>query len=212
MHRGLVHSTIVVGQDCGSRNVFFEDKGIIGAHDSLPDEKVIRRSKVLFIDHSGMCGNLRAARIARSAGISVVADFEDDASPLFREVLGLVDHLLLSEEFALQTTRKSDASEAALALWRPDRVAVLVTCGAKGCWSVSAEAVGQAILHPAFTVSAIDTTGCGDVFHGAYSASLARGAGLSERIRFASAAAALRAKEGEIPRRSAVETFLVSHL
>src|SRR5467141_1254157 len=40
----VVHSTIVVGKDCGSRNVLFEDEGTIGAHDSLPAEEVIRGS------------------------------------------------------------------------------------------------------------------------------------------------------------------------
>src|SRR2546423_428627 len=96
----VVHSTIIIAKDSGSRNVFFEDAGIIGAHDSLPSDEVIRRAKVLFIDHKGMRGNLRSARIARSCGIPVVADFEIHADPLFPEVLDLVDHLILSEEFA----------------------------------------------------------------------------------------------------------------
>ena len=48
---------------------------------------------------------------------------------------------------------------------------------------------------PAFKIKAIDTTGCGDVFHGAYAAALARGMSAPERIRFASAAAALKAEK-----------------
>jgi sugar/nucleoside kinase (ribokinase family) len=208
----VVHSTIVVGKDCGSRNVFFEDQGTIGAHDSLPSEEVIRQSKVLFIDHLGMQGNLRAVRAARSAGVAVVADFEDDSSPLFPAVLKLVDHLVLSEDFALRITRQSSAAEAALALWEPNRVAVLVTCGARGCWSVSAKSGSQAFPHAAFPISAADTTGCGDVFHGAYSASLAFGDPLRERIRFAAAAAALKAMHGEIPHLPAVKEFLQAQL
>jgi sugar/nucleoside kinase (ribokinase family) len=43
-------------------------------------------------------------------------------------------------------------------------------------------------------VTVVDTTGCGDVFHGAYAAGLSRGLALPERIRFASAAAALKAR------------------
>jgi sugar/nucleoside kinase (ribokinase family) len=204
----VVRSTIVVGTDSGSRNIFYEDEGLIGAHPSLPSEDVIRDSKVLFIDHSGMQGNLRAARMARSAGVAVVADFEDEAAPLFQEVLALVDHLILSAELACRITTESSAAQAARALWQADRSVVLVTSGANGCWSVSAENGLEARHHPAFAVTAADTTGCGDVFHGAYAASLARGDPLQERIRFAAAAAALKAMHGEIPRRPAVEEFL----
>ena len=205
---GVVRSTIIVGSTTGSRNIFYEVKGLLGAHDSLPAAQVIRASKVLFIDHYGMRGNLRATRIARSAGVGVVADFEDDAVPLFQDVMDKVDHLILSEGFALKITGESSAARAALALWRADRTAVIITCGAKGCWSVSACSGHKARHHPAFRVRAADTTGCGDVFHGAYAASLARGEPLPARIRFAAAAAALKAVRKEIPRLCAVNHFL----
>jgi sulfofructose kinase len=204
----VVHSTIIVGEAAGSRNIFFEVKGLLGAHDSLPAAQIIRASRVLFIDHYGMKGNLRAARIARSAGVGIVADFEGDAVPLFHEVLDLVDHLILSEGFALRITRESTAARAAQALWRADRAAVIITCGAGGCWGVSASSGTEAVHYPAFRVQAADTTGCGDVFHGAYAANLARGDALPARIRFAAAAAALKAVGREIPRLRAVNRFL----
>ena len=206
----VIHSTIVVGKDNGSRNIFYEDEGMIGAHPALPPDDVIRDAKVLFIDHFGMPGNLRAARTARSAGVAVVADFEDEAAALFPEVLSLVDHLVLSEEFARRITHESDAARAAHALWHSGRTVVIVTVGANGCWSVSAEGGIKPRHHPAFPVKAVDTTGCGDVFHGAYAASLARGDSLEARIRFATASAALKAMQGEIPRRKAVEEFLAA--
>jgi sulfofructose kinase len=204
----VVRSTIVVGMASGSRNIFYEVKGLLGAHDCLPRAEVIRASKVLFIDHYGMRGNLRAIRIARAAGVAVVADFEDDAVPLFQEVFAKVDHLILSEGFALRITRESSAARAALALWRADRAAVIITCGAEGCWCVSAGSGQKAHHYPTFRVKAADTTGCGDVFHGAYAASLARGDALSTRIRFAAAAAALKAAKKETPRLAAVNKFL----
>jgi sulfofructose kinase len=206
----VVKSTIVVGQDIGSRNIFYQADGLIGAHDHLPPDDVIRNTRVLFIDQYGMKGNLRAARVARSVGVSVVADFEDGSDPGFREVLGLVDHLILSKDFARQTTRAPDPLQAARALWQPGRAAVIITDGPNGCWSLSGSGELTVRHHPAFLVAATDTTGCGDVFHGAYAACLARGDCLEDRIRFASAAAALRAKEGEIPRLVAVEQFLAN--
>jgi ribokinase len=119
-----------------------------------------------------------------------------------------VDHLILSEEIALRITQESSAARAALGLWRADRAAVIITCGAEGCWSVSASSGHKACHHPAFQVRAADTTGCGDVFHGAYATSLARGEPLPARIRFAAAAAALKAARKEIPRLAEVNHFL----
>jgi sulfofructose kinase len=88
---------------------------------------------------------------------------------------------------------------------------VIVTCGAEGSWFVSAEQL-RAHHVPAFAVEVTDTTGCGDVFHGAYAAALAKGMVVEERIRFASAAAALKAtKHGGqqgIPSAVVVERFL----
>jgi sulfofructose kinase len=204
----VVHSTVVVGDDSGSRNVFFEGNGIIGAHATEPADQIIRDCRVLFIDQWGMPGNLRATQIARSAGVAVVADLEDARNPLFRAVLDLVDHLVLGESFAREISGEPDARAAARALWQADRAAVVVTCGAKGCWSVSSDMGLTPVHHPAFPVKATDTTGCGDVFHGAYAASLARGEPLEARIQFAAAAAALKAQDGEIPRRTEVERFI----
>lgn len=207
----VVHSVIVVGKDTGSRTIFFEGRGAIGAHDTRPSDDVLRGCRVLFIDHWGMAGNLRAARLARSAGVAVVADLEDSGSPLFPELLHLVDHLILSEKFALALTGAKDAAAAAQALWHEERAAVIVTCGARGCWSVSAETGLASVHHRAFVVRAADTTGCGDIFHGAYAARLARGDALKERIRFASAAAALKARQADIPFLSEIQDFLQAH-
>ncbi len=203
----VVHSTVVVSTDTGSRNVFFEGSGAIGAHDTEPPERVIRRCRVLFIDQWGMPGNLRAARVARAAGVAVVADIEDAGSPLFGEVLDLVDHVILGESFAREITGAAGAASAARSLWRRDRAAVIVTCGARGCWSLSTTN-GTPVHHPAFSVKATDTTGCGDVFHGAYAARLARGDALEARIQFAAAAAALKARQAEIPRLNEVQKFI----
>jgi sulfofructose kinase len=88
---------------------------------------------------------------------------------------------------------------------------VALTCGAEGCWFL--ERGSSAVRHlPAFRVNAVDTTGCGDVFHGAYAAALARGLEVRECLRFATAAAALKATrhggQAGIPTRRQVRTLL----
>jgi sugar/nucleoside kinase (ribokinase family) len=146
-----------------------------------------------IVDHSGLRGMLRAARIARSAGIAVVGDFEHRHPGPFEELFALTDHLVLPIEFARLLTGAADGPTAAEALWNETRAAVVVTVGAEGAWYVSAEHPGGARHQPAFRVEAVDTTGCGDVFHGAYAAALSRGLGVADRVRVASAAAAIKA-------------------
>jgi sugar/nucleoside kinase (ribokinase family) len=123
--------------------------------------------------------------------------------------LNEVDHLILSEEFACPLTGRKDPSAAALALWRPGRAAAIVTCGKNGCWCVAEETGGKPRRYPAFPVRAANTSGCGDVFHGAYAFRLARGDSLEERIRFASAAAAVRAVRSEFPKPRDVKRLLL---
>jgi sulfofructose kinase len=212
MDASVVHATVIVAAETGTRNIFYRINGRLGADDLLPTESVIRSARVLFLDHYGMVGNLRAALIARAAGISIVADFERDDDPRFQELLGLVDHIVLPEDMAAKVTGERSPRSAAKALWHKECHAVVITCGVAGSWFVGAD---QMVNHqPAFKVRAIDTTGCGDVFLGAYAAALAQGATLSECVRVASAAAALKATQpgGQrgIPTRNQVDEFLQS--
>jgi len=207
-----VYANIIVDEGQKTRNIFFDLNGFVGADDALPEAQMIRSTRVLFVDHLSPKGMLRAARIAREAGIPVVADFEGSESPQFEELLEQVDHLIVSRAFATAFTGKKDPAEAAKKLWTRNRKVVVTTTGADGCWYVSESSPESPIHHPAFPVKVVDTTGCGDVFHGAYAAGLVLGMTLSERVRVASAAAALKAvraggQEG-IPTLTTVQAFL----
>jgi ribokinase len=126
--------------------------------------------------------------------------------------VALANHPVVSQGFARQWTGCEQPAEAACALWSDQRQAVVVTCGADGCWYVGPDRPDQARHQPAYAVPVVDTTGCGDVFHGAYAAALAQGYDLPTRVRRAAAAAALKATcrggQAGIPARRAVETFL----
>jgi sugar/nucleoside kinase (ribokinase family) len=206
----VVHSTIVVGQDTGSRNIFYQISGLLGAHPTLPSDEVVRKARVVLIDDYGMEGNLRATRIARAAGVGVVCDFEVGSGAAFEEVLALVDHLVLSEAAAQRLGGSPDPAAAAKNLWNENRDSVVVTCGSEGCWSLAKDRLATPRHHPAFKIKTVDTTGCGDVFHGAYALALARKMNLDERIRFASAAAACKAATGSIATSTELENFLRS--
>ena len=206
-----VHSTIIVDNSTGTRNIFSESQGFCGADENAPGEEIISAARVLFVDHYGLEGTLRAAKIARQNGIPTVADIERHTSPRFGELMDLVDHLIVSRDFACRTTGRSTPAAAARALWSPQRQAVIVTCGENGCW-VLASCDAEPQCFPAFQVKVVDTTGCGDVFHGAYAGALSQGWDLGSCVRIASAAAAIKATQrgGQqgIPTREELEKFL----
>jgi ribokinase len=207
-----IHSVIVVDEGKQTRNIFYDLDGVFGAEEGWPQADVIRSARVLYVDHFGIEGMSWAARIARAAGVAVVADFEVADFPGFAELLALVDHLIISLSFARQLTGEAQPDAAAKKLWNSARQAVVLTDGAAGCWSLTAEEPGAVRHLRAFPVDAVDTTGCGDVFHGAYAAALVSGRKLGDCIRFAAAAAAIKATrrggQSGIPTRPVVDAFL----
>jgi sulfofructose kinase len=206
-----IQSVIIVDKRRKTRTVFYDSRQVKGADSESPAPELIRSTRVLLVDNFGLEGMARAARLARTAGIPVVGDFESNDGPGFSKLLRLVDHLVLSEAFACTLTGAKDPGGAIFKLWNRDRQVVIVTCGAKGCCYSEVGSNAPKFV-PAFRVKALDTTGCGDVFHGAYALALARNLELTERIRFASAAAALKATrhggQAGIPTLAVVERFL----
>src|SRR5258706_7630227 len=207
-----VHSYIIVDQGRGTRNIFADARSAAGADPNWPADEVICGSAVLFVDHFGIAGMLRAAKIARKAGVPVVADLERDSGPEFQELLTLVDHLVISSDFALSLTGAKNAGDAIERLWTAGRNTVVVTAGEQGCWFRCASGGYEMQHQAAFKIASVDTTGCGDVFHGVYAAALAEGFPVEQRILLSSAAAAIKATrpggQSGIPYRSPLEKFV----
>lgn len=208
-----VHSFIIVDITAHTRNIFFLRGAKTGAAPDAPPAEVIRSTRVLFADHHGLPGMIRAARIASEAGIPIVADIERAGGEGFEELMELTTHLIVSREFAEQIAPGTPIAEAVKRIRRHAQQTVVVTCGAEGCWYLG-EGVEEPAHQPAYRVQVVDTTGCGDVFHGAYAAALARGLPLPERIRIASATAAMKAThtggQAGIPTWEAVTAFVRS--
>jgi len=205
-----IHSVVLVDQSGGTRTLFYDINNVEGAQDEWPAEETVRNARVVLVDGYGTPAMIRAARIAREAGHSVVADFENADPPRFDELLQLVDHLILSRQFACSLTGATDPADAAKQLWADGRELAAVTCGIDGSHFVTSS--GQVKSVPAFQVETVDTTGCGDTFHGAYATALARGMNADDRMRFASGAAAIKATmnggQAGCPSLEAVERFL----
>jgi len=203
-------SVIIVVRPTGQRSIV---SGIRGVTPFPPGEitpEMIRECRVLFVDHSSPSTSIRAAALAREAGIPVVADVEGFADTGVTELVPLVDHLIVGAESAREHTGETDPARMVRALASTGRTLTAVTTGADGVWYAEGNEEPRHV--PGHIVEAVDTTGCGDVFHGAYAAYLAFGEGVAGAVKAANAAAALKAtKPGGrtgIPDRAALTAFI----
>lgn len=194
-----VHSVILVDNRDGSRTILYSFAGVtpLLAHETPP--KLVAACRLLFVDNTNPALAVHLNRLAHALGVPVVADLEilggDPALTL--ELAQTVDHLIVGAAFAAATTGEREPARAAAALRRQGdaaRPGVVVTAGDQGAWY--ATAADQQPRHcPACAVKVVDTTGCGDVFHGAYAASIAAGASVERAVIIANAAAGLKATQ-----------------
>lgn len=96
-----------------------------------------------------------------------------------------VDYLVASEKFAQQYAGDEQSALSQLASLSPN---VVITLGERGLiWQRGSESGAM----PSPPVVAIDTTGAGDAFHGAFAAAAASGMNWLDILRYASVAGAL---------------------
>ncbi len=117
-----------------------------------------------------------------------------------------VDYLVASEKFALQFANDVQSALTTLAKESP---AVVITLGDKGLIWKTNDQIGSLA---AFPTKALDTTGAGDAFHGAFAAGLAADMAWSELLLYSSAAGSLcctktGARQG-LPSKKQVSEFL----
>lgn len=189
-----IHSTILVNRQNGSRTVLYDLAGALPASEDWPPEETLTSADLLLIDHFGMEGMLRAAKLASARKIPIVADFEHDGRPEFSQLLALVDHLILSRDFALRITGTASPQDACNTLWSSSRAVVAITCGAQGLWFRDASTSTPTAIVPPI-VTARNTTGCGDVFHGAYAATFLQSRDIKTSLARASEVAAQHASQ-----------------
>jgi sugar/nucleoside kinase (ribokinase family) len=161
---------IIVDASNGTRTILMDRSRIRYVQPGdLPDE-LIGAARAVYLDAHHLPPALHAAKAARRLGVQVLADFEENEPEAVREILPYVDHLIVPEAYGRVLTETATAEEAVMALASEPRVCTAVTC-----------------------VPVVDTTGCGDAFHGAYLAAVLRDMNIAEAMQYASAAAALSA-------------------
>ena len=207
-----IHSMVIVDSSTGQRTILYSAVGLTARQPEEITDELIADCRVLFVDHTAVEGGLRAVELAHAHGIPVVGDIEREDWPGVPELMRHIDHLIIGVDLAGRLTGESEVASMVRALSEGGRACCIVTAGERGCWY--AEGGGAVRHYPAFEVPVVDTTGCGDVFHGAYAACIARGERVEVAVRIATAAAGIKATQpggrAGIPDRAAIDRFLRS--
>ena len=159
----------------------------------------------LHLDGSMEEAALAVAEEARRRGVGVSVDLQR-VRPASSRLLALADVALVSESFASESFPGQSTADAVRSLWRAGMRVAGVTLGERG--AVATEG-GEPYEVPAESVAeVVDSTGAGDVFHGALLVGLLEGHTVREALGLAThvAALSLRALGGRagIPTRDEV--------
>jgi sulfofructose kinase len=179
---------IIIDRSTGERTVLWRRDDCLQVHPEEITEEMISDARMLHIDGHDTPAVARAAEIARRHAIPVTVDV-DTIYQGFDKVLPNVDYLVASSEFPTAWTGEKDPFRALELIQKHYGMKVAaMTLGAHGALALEA---GQYHYAPAFVVNCVDTTGAGDVFHGAFCYAVLQGMPMQNALDFSNAMAAL---------------------
>jgi ribokinase len=170
----------------GSRTVFWRrPTGAALSPDEI-DTDAIAQARVLHTDGLFHEAARRAAQVARASQTLVVVDAGTLREGML-ELAALSDVFIVSETFAQQLVGNDDPVAACQRLAALGPRVVGVTRGSRGYVAMEG---GTVLERPAHPTHAIDTTGCGDIFHAGLSYGLVHGWPTEKCLDYAAWAAA----------------------
>ncbi len=183
---------ILIDKTTGERTVLWSrPDGLTLAPESITPEKILC-AELLHIDGHDTPAVARAAEIAKQNGMPVTVDV-DTIYHGFDQVLPNVTHLVTSSEFPSQWTNERDPFKALQRIQDEFKMPVAaMTLGAHGSL---ARTGGRFYYSPAFVVNCLDTTGAGDIFHGAFCYGVLKGLSIQDTLELSNAMAALNCME-----------------
>jgi len=192
-------TTIVIMNRAGDRQ-FIQHVG--ASHEVFPEPYAFPAAVTAGVTHYHQANifalpNLRRhggeqMRRAKEAGLATSIDTGWATDGKWVETLApafpYCDLLFINEDEARATTSREEPGEIAAALRALGAGTIVLKLGARGCMVFEG---GEAVHVPAFAVDAVDTTGAGDCFAGAFFAALHRGMNLAEAARMGNAMGAM---------------------
>jgi ribokinase len=182
---------IMVDEKTAARTIVWTRGSVSRLTASEVNFDLVESAKGLFIDDLEPEAALVAAKAARTCKIPVLIDAGSLREGV-RELLPLCDHIIASELFAEQLSGDKDLRKALETIQSFGPKASVVTLGERGC---AALVENKVVEVPGFMVKAVDTTGAGDVFHGAYLFAVLKGWDILQACTFSNAVAALKCRK-----------------
>ncbi len=166
----------------------------------------VPHTDAVFTDNRWPPGTAKTLEMARKRDVPGIVDGED---PIDIESLTNASHIAFSKQGLVALTGESNLVVALKLLTTRLSSWLCVTDGPNGVYFLQN---GQVEHIPGFTVEVKDTLGAGDIWHGAFALRLAEGAGETDSIRFANAAASLKCTRfggrSGCPNRTTTDNFL----
>ncbi len=185
------HSEIMINPQTGTRTKFVCNNTLPPIEWNQDQIDQIRNSDLLHVDGTRYDNAMAAIRIAKQYGVPVSVDgchMEEDKE-LNRKMAMEADILIMNARYPKIVANTATTEEALEFFAANGPKVVISTQGTKGCL---AWIDGKVEVFPAYSVKAVDSTGAGDVFHGAFLASYMKDGDVRRAIRYASIAAALK--------------------
>jgi sulfofructose kinase len=186
-------STILV-DSAGERLVVpYTDPSLDPDPSWLPLHEVAEAAAVL-VDMRWLEGAKALLAEARHHGVPSILDADVAPPEALREMIGLADHVLFSEPALLSLATSTSSREALVEVATGLGADVVgVTLGSAGALIWQRQAVeGTISAFPSIPIRAVDTLNAGDVWHGTYVYGLANNWDLSQTVRMANVAAAMK--------------------
>ncbi|MBI1988066.1 MAG: ribokinase [Nitrospinae bacterium] len=182
---------IMVDRQTGERTIVWHRDEKTDLTPQEVSRSAVTAGRVLHLDGHEIDAAIQAARWAREEGIPVVLDI-DAIHPKTAELIRAADFLIGDRNFPTAFTGNPDREAALREIASLGPREVAMTLGTEGAMALSIEGVRY---RPGYKVKAVDTTGAGDLFHAGFIYGLLQGWGLSERLAFANAVAALKCRQ-----------------
>lgn len=202
----------VLVDDEGERMIINYQDGTLSRDVAWLETIDFSKFNALLCDVRWFEGARYALSQAKQHGVASVLDADLTAEPI-DELVALADHCVFSEPGLEKLTGCANPIEGLRIAQKLTSGKVYVTVGSDGCYWLENDEVQHL---PGFKVDVVDTTGAGDVFHGAFTAAIAQHASAHEAVRFSSAVAALKCTKpggrAGIPTAQHVDAFLSSHV